>query len=139
MQNEELRPLSIPNYFVVDIKVLQDKRLIPFDVVLYSLISGLANNEKNCCYSGNLYISEFLGVTIRNIQKSLKRLEKLGYIKIEIIGGNKRTIKTYMNIALELREKKMRELNDRLKQRGKLDLVNYDWLNEEVQDDQNYR
>ncbi len=127
INEKNTRPLSLPSFCIIDMKVLQDKRLINFDVVLYSLISGLANNEKNCCYSGNDYLTEFLDVSEKTIQRSLKRLEEFGYVEIKIIGGNKRIIKTYLNIALELREKKLKDLEERAK---KIELLEYDWLND---------
>lgn len=127
LNEKNTRPLSLPSFCIIDMKVLQDKRLINFDVVLYSLISGLANNEKNCCYSGNDYLTEFLDVSEKTIQRSLKRLEEFGYVEIKIIGGNKRIIKTYLNIALELREKKLKDLEERAK---KIELLEYDWLND---------
>lgn len=127
LRDENVRPLSLPNFCIVDMKVLQDKRLINFDVVLYSLISGLANNEKNYCYSGNDYLTEFLDVSEKTIQRSLNRLQKFGYIEVEIVNGKKRIIKTYFNIAFELREKKLEALNERAR---KINLLDYDWLNE---------
>ncbi len=124
---ESSRPLSLPSFCIIDMKVLQDRRLTDFDVVLYSLISGLANNEKNCCYSGNDYLTEFLDVSEKTIQRSLKRLQQFGYIEVKIFKGNKRSIKTYINIALELREKKLQAIQERTRE---LKLLDYDWLNE---------
>lgn len=127
MKNNDLINTMIPGYAIIDMKILQDKNLIPFDVVLYSVISGLANNDKNCCFCGNRYLTKILNCSERNIQKSLVRLKKYNYIEVKIVRGNYRIIKTYLNIALELREKKLKDLQERAR---KLELMDYDWLNE---------
>lgn len=127
MQNE----FECPQYFIVDSRVLRDENLSAFDVVLYSLLCGLANNSKNGCYSSNQYLSEFLNVSIRSVKYSLTRLKKFGYISVTLKNNNTRYIKTIFNLAIDFREKKLKELS----QRKKIDIINFDWLNENIEED----
>lgn len=123
MQNE----FKCAQYFIIDSRIMRDKNLSTCDIVLYSLLCGLSNNYKNCCYATNSYLAEFLNVSPRSIQNSLFRLKKYGYIVINIKNHNQRKIKTMFNLAIDFREKKLKELE----KRGKKDLLDYDWLNDE--------
>lgn len=127
MQNE----FECSQYFIVDSRVLQDENLSPFDMVLYTLICGLSNNSKNGCYSSNRYLSEFLNVSIRSVQASLTRLKKFGYISVTLKNNNTRFIKTVFNLAIDFREKKLKEIS----QRKKIDIIDFDWLNENVEEE----
>lgn len=124
MQND----FKCAQYFIVDSRIMRDKNLSPSDVVLYSLLCGLSNNAKNCCYAPNRYLAEFLNISIRSVQNSLLKLQQYGYISVNIKNHNKRVIKTIFNLAIDFREKKLKELE----KRGKKDLLDYDWLNDEI-------
>lgn len=123
MQND----FKCAQYFIVDSRIMRDKNLSPTDVVLYSLLCGLSNNYKNCCYAPNSYLTDFLNISIRSVQNSLLKLQRHGYISITIENHNKRKIKTIFNLAIDFREKKLKELA----KRDKKELIDYDWLNDE--------
>lgn len=115
-----------PQFFIVDYRVLKDNRLCPFDVVCYSAICGLANNKFNYCFATNQKLADILNCSTRNIQRALAVLKQTGYITIEIKNFNTRQIKTSLNLAIDLTNKKMEALQNR----DKIEIIDYDWLNE---------
>lgn len=67
------------------------KDLTAIDKVLLAEINSLDN--KNHCTASNEYFSEFCGVSIPTITRTVTKLKKLGYIETEIGDGRHRIIK----------------------------------------------
>lgn len=97
------KTIGLPSYFVIDSVCFKDLRLNYFDILLYSLICGLANNEKNYCFASNKYLAEILDCSTRNIQLGLKKLKDLEYLQIEVFNYRTRIIKTKFNLENESR------------------------------------
>ena len=51
------------------------------EIILFSKILSLSNNEKGACTAGNEYFANILGVTERSIQDYIRNLKKVGAIK----------------------------------------------------------
>lgn len=61
-------------------EVLKDENLSPIDKLVLSIIIDLDNGEKHC-YASNNYIGSLVGCCGQSVSNSIKRLEKLGYIR----------------------------------------------------------
>lgn len=81
------------------IKLCSDKKsavyLTPFEQQLYCLIKGLSN--KGECYANDQYFQKIFKVTIKDINKSIHKLERLRLLKITR-ENNKRLIYCIGNI-----------------------------------------
>lgn len=71
-------------YAVIPLVVLHDDRLRPTAKLLYGQISSLSKKE-GYCYASNEKLSTDIGIAKRSVENVLKELEKVGYIKREII------------------------------------------------------
>lgn len=122
------------NYVIIDSLVLRDSRLNSTDKIVYSLISGLAATDLNCCVATNNYMANILNISYRTIQAALIHLKKYGYITVEIENGYKRKIKTSLNHSRDILIQKFEEWkqNQQSMERPpaeKKELLDYDWLN----------
>ena len=122
-----------PQFFIVDYRILKDKRLCAFDIVCYSAICGLANNKFNYCFASNKRLAEILNCSVRNIQRALASLKNAGYIEINVKNFNTREIKTLLNLAVELTNERLKKIEEHAQNNAQIrKTVNYDWLNEET-------
>lgn len=69
-----------------------NKDLTLTEKILYVEIQSLDN--ENGCFAGNEYFAEFLGVGVTTISKGIKKLIKLGYVKLHSFDGRKRVLTT---------------------------------------------
>lgn len=132
MKNDS--PNCFSNYIIIDSLILRDKRLNSTDKIVYSLISGLAATDLNCCVASNSYMSSILNISNRSIQISLKNLKKYGYITVELENGYKRKIKTSLNEARDILIQKFEDWKQKQEAMErpipeKKELLDYDWLN----------
>ena len=75
----------IPNFYsILPSSIRYDKKLSWFDKVLYSEITALTN-YKGYCYAFNSYFENVFNVSQTTVSRSIKNLEQLKYISIEII------------------------------------------------------
>lgn len=109
---------KLPVFVALETDVLLDKQLTSTEKILYSIICALANNSTKCCYASNNYICKLINLNKRQLIYCLNKLKKLNYISITIIHGNKRKIKPTINNFLEIRNKKMKNIQ----------IIDYDWL-----------
>ena len=70
-----------------------DKDLNALDKIIFVEIDSLDATEEGC-YASNKYLAEFCQCTETKISTSIKKLSKLGYIKIVSFDGRKRYIKS---------------------------------------------
>ena len=103
--------------------ILNDKQKI-----LYAIISNLCNNKLGYCFASNTKLSEYSLLNIRNLQKNLKILEKLGFIKIKY-NKNTRIITTALSETV-LKTNKNIELYNKINKCDKKIIPN--WLKEEI-------
>lgn len=79
--NEESHRAGL--YYIITAQVFEDERLKDDDCMLYALISGLALNS-GYCFASDAYLQKRRKKkSLREIQRSLEDLEKLGYIRRE--------------------------------------------------------
>lgn len=67
-------------------EIYLNKDLSWTDKILLIEIDSLSSNDKGC-YASNHYFADFLGISVRQVQACLKKLEDLGLITKKIIGG----------------------------------------------------
>jgi len=73
-----------PNYYsILPANVRYDKKLTPFEKILYSEIVALTNKD-GYCWASNNYFSELYHKGEKWISKSLNNLAKKGYLTIEV-------------------------------------------------------
>jgi len=68
-----------PNEWIEDLRITK-RGLLPILLKISSLTA-----EKGYCYASNEYLAKYFNVYITTISKQIKKLEQLGYIKIEYI------------------------------------------------------
>ena len=76
-KDEKLEELSY--FYQLNAEVLIDIKLSDFEKLLYSLINGLSKG-KNGCFASDEYFAKIFNKSISTISRSLRNLEKLGYI-----------------------------------------------------------
>ena len=87
--NEEIKN----NYYaIIPATVRYNLDLKPNEKLLYGEITALANS-KGFCFANNRYFAKLYKVTIHTVSQWISHLEKLGYVKIELIKDNKKEIK----------------------------------------------
>lgn len=63
-------------------------------------------DNENGCTAGNAYFASFFQISDRQVRRYIARLEELGWIKIELIGRNKRCVyvlEKYLELVDSLR------------------------------------
>jgi len=66
------------NYLKIDFEIFQDERLNTTDIILLSYFSSF---EK--CFTNNETIEKTFNLSIQQIQRSIKKLKRLNYIKVK--------------------------------------------------------
>lgn len=79
-------------YAVIPATVRYDKRLKSSEKLIYGEITSLTN-KMGYCFASNKYFAELYNVTIHTVSQWISHLEKLEYVKIELIRNNKKEIK----------------------------------------------
>lgn len=81
-----------PNFYsIIPADLRYDKRLKASEKIFFSEISALTN-VYGYCFAGNRYFANLYGCDIRTISRWVSNLEKLGYIKVELIRDERQTI-----------------------------------------------
>lgn len=124
MNNEKIK---IPVWVALEADVLVCKNLSSTEKVLYGIIAALSNNSQKKCFANNSYFAKILNIQKREVQYCLKKLYKLKFIDIKY-DEDKRCITTVINSFLEYRQNKLK-----IKYQEYQDVLEYDWLNEEIQ------
>ena len=95
-QNERRKKLNEDNkvnyYAIIPATVRYDTNLKPAEKLLYGEITALAN-IKGYCYASNRYFASLYNVTLHTVSQWISHLEKLQYIKLEMIRDNNKVIK----------------------------------------------
>ena len=105
-------------FFSVERDVLKNNNLTNTDKLLYIHIVALSNNKDSGCFANNDCLCNLLNIKTRQLYYSLKKLKNFRYIKLIKLGGIRFIIPT-INDFVNNRESE-----------NKIDLVDYDWLNE---------
>jgi DNA-binding transcriptional ArsR family regulator len=80
MENEQgITFVNIP------MEVFASRELTPGEKMLYGWLSIF---KKQCCFQSNEALAEATGLSERTISSALKKLEEMGYIYVEMVGGN---------------------------------------------------
>lgn len=82
---------NISYYSILPATVRYNEQLKPNEKLLYSEITALANT-KGYCYAKNRYFANLYDVTLHTVSQWISHLEKMGYIKIEMIRNGKKEI-----------------------------------------------
>ena len=86
--NEENK---INYYAIIPATVRYNNNLKPAEKLLYGEITALTNT-KGYCYAKNRYFANLYDVTLHTVSQWISHLEKMGYIKIEMIRNSKKEI-----------------------------------------------
>ena len=82
----------VPNFYsIIPADLRYDKRLKATEKIFFSEISALTNLH-GYCYAGNKYFSNLYGCDVRTITRWVTNLEKLGYIKVQLIRNEQQAI-----------------------------------------------
>ena len=115
-------------FIVLEYDLLECRDLTNTDKVLYGYIVALSQNESGSCYASSERLCELVGLKERQLYYSLAKLREYKFITIEnkkLIGlKNRRVITPTINEYIESRFKENK------RKRVKVDLIEYDWLNE---------
>ncbi|MFR1783154.1 MAG: helix-turn-helix domain-containing protein [Sarcina ventriculi] len=76
-------------------ELITDKNITANGFRIYTYLLSLYNTEKNCSYPS---FSKNLGICLSTVKKSIKRLEELGYIKIQKRKGLAGNFNIYKNL-----------------------------------------
>jgi len=87
---------SIESWGRIPANMMRDKRLAKNDIIIYCYLSMIQGTNKNA-YPSLSTIADFLGLYNTAISRSLKRLEKYNWIKVERRGGKKVNIYETLN------------------------------------------
>jgi hypothetical protein len=71
-------------YYVIPAQVIEDPELDHPDIVFYAILSGLAERD-GYCFASNKHLAQRMRRGTEQIEKYLKKLETLGYIRRETI------------------------------------------------------
>lgn len=114
------------NFIVIEDSIYLDLRLTANDILLYGLINVLSNNDEKRCYAKNKRLAMIRNLTVRQVQKSIRKLKLLNYIVVSYDEDNHniRYIRTYLNQKIVERD------NNNQLQDNQISLDDYDWLNE---------
>lgn len=81
-----------PNFYsIIPADLRYDNRLKATEKLFFSEISALTN-VYGYCYAGNKYFAKLYGCDVRTITRWLSNLEKLGYVKVELIRDERKMI-----------------------------------------------
>lgn len=117
---KEEKKALLPSFLIIDASIVIDKRCNCEEKMLYSLIIALSKNDKKYCSATNRYFSNILGKSNRQIQRYLKKLELLKYIRFDYLNG-KRIIYASIVEFVKIREEKTKSIT----------LFDFDWIHEE--------
>lgn len=107
-------------FTILESDVIFDNRLSNTEKILYAVICNYANNEKGYCYLSYRQLAEIMSLKKRQFYNCIETLKKYNYI-ITIKKTTRNYIKPTVNLMLERRENFKK-------------LVDYDWLNEDLED-----
>lgn len=71
--------MTVTYYTILPAEVRLDKRLVPFERIIFSDILTLAN-KKGYCYATNAYFSKTYGVSTVSVSTWISNLVKYGYL-----------------------------------------------------------
>jgi len=94
MKEREKDMKVYPNYYsIMPAKVRYSKDLSDFEKILYSEITALSN-KLGYCYASNSYFGKLYNKAPQTISKSINKMARLGFIRVEIEkeNGNQRLI-----------------------------------------------
>ncbi|MBO6194977.1 MAG: helix-turn-helix domain-containing protein [Bacilli bacterium] len=76
-------------FVVIPRLLLNDNRLSKTDCILFGLLKSLSLKE-GYCFCTNEYLAEYINTTVRNVNYSLSKLKKYGYIIIYLKKGRRK-------------------------------------------------
>lgn len=79
-------------YAIIPATIRYSKDLKPNEKLLYGEITALSN-KNGYCYAQNRYFAELYNVSIHTVSQWVSHLEKLNYVKIEMIKNSNKEIK----------------------------------------------
>ena len=117
-------------YAVIKFKMFEDDRLNANMIILYALITALAN-KNGYCYASNQYFSNILRVSTESISRWLTKLEKYGYISRELKPkkGAITERKIYLLDGSDKQDTKITIPEDKPKPKKEIDLGYYEMAN----------
>lgn len=132
-----------PNYYaVIPATVRYDKDLSSTAKLLYGEITSLANS-KGYCWATNSYFQDLYNISDRQVQRILKQLFDKNYIKIILQNNTSRKIflndtpdknvggpATKMSEGCDKNVTHNNKINNNKEYNNKIDVFDYDWLNE---------
>lgn len=78
-------------YSIIPADLRYDNRLKATEKLFFSEISALTN-VYGYCYAGNKYFAKLYNCNVRTITRWISSLEKIGYIKVELIRDEKQMV-----------------------------------------------
>lgn len=114
-------------FIVIEYDVLDNVELSNAEKILYGYIVALSQNEQGICFASTRKLSELMGIKERQLLRCLAKLKSFNYISTTVINNNKRIIKPTINKFIE---KRIKDNDEKIKNK-KLDLFDYDWLDDE--------
>jgi len=75
-------------FITVGIEIMHDKNLTSNQKFIIAEIQQLSQLERGC-YAHNQHFAELIGMARESVSRSIKDLEKKGYISVEIVNGSR--------------------------------------------------
>lgn len=114
-------------FIVIEYDVLDNVELSHAEKILYGYIVALSQNEQGICFASTKKLCNLMGLKERQLLYCLATLKKFNYISTTVIQNNRRIIKPTINSFIE---KRIKDNDEKIKNK-KLDLFDYDWLDDE--------
>lgn len=138
--NRDFKGIWIPK------EIWLDMRLNALDKIILAEVDSLDKGEEGC-YASNQYIAEFCQCSVTKVSTSISKLTKLEYLYVKKFDGRKRVLKSrlskferqtfkkckadYQNLKATNIDINIDTINNNKKKKEKIELFDYDWINEE--------
>lgn len=74
---------------VIPREIILSDKISSTSKILYAMVTGLCRGKRKECFASDRYFMKYLGISRDMVQKSLKELEKSGFINRVIVNSTR--------------------------------------------------